>query len=137
MKSQLSFSLGDNNEIAKLHWGFLQNHSRTTRPNTTKRGTKHPWVKEIQGFTNKEHLLKKKNEKRKTGFFFLCINTHHNQHIFCAKVGYIYIYWNCFSSEWYSHGPLPWVTSQIAKSHFAIEKLIKHFKRILEKKNIL
>ena len=35
--------------------------SRTTGPNSTRLGKKHPWVKETQGFTNKDHsILKKK-----------------------------------------------------------------------------
>ena len=44
-----SFSMGNDNKIAKTHWQNLTIYSsRTTRPISTKLGTKHPWVKGIQ-----------------------------------------------------------------------------------------
>ena len=47
------FPRGDNYKIVKMH---LQNlkivFSRTTRPISTKLGTKHPWVKGIQVYSN-------------------------------------------------------------------------------------
>ena len=55
------FPRRDNYEIAKIHGGNLKIFfSRTTGPISTKLGTKRPWVKEIQGFTNIEHRILKK-----------------------------------------------------------------------------
>ena len=46
------FPSGDNYEIAKTYWRNLKIFSRTTGPISTKLGTKHPWVKEIQVCSN-------------------------------------------------------------------------------------
>ena len=52
-ESPFPFPRGDNYEIGKIQ---LQNlkifYSRTTGPISTKLGTKHPWVKGIQVYTN-------------------------------------------------------------------------------------
>ena len=45
---------GDNWEIIKINWQLLKIFfSGTTGPNSTKLGTEHPWVKEIQICSNK------------------------------------------------------------------------------------
>ena len=55
------FPRGDNYEKAKIHWWNLKIFfSRTTGPSSTKHCTKHPLMKETQGFTNKDHSLIKK-----------------------------------------------------------------------------
>ena len=47
------FLKGNNYEIAKIHWRNLKIFfSRTTKPISTKLGTKHPWVKGIQVCSN-------------------------------------------------------------------------------------
>ena len=44
-------------KIRKIHWRNKKNLlSRTTVPNSTKLGTKHPWVKGIQVYSNEEPL---------------------------------------------------------------------------------
>ena len=51
------FPRGDNNEIAKIHWRNLKFFfSRTTEPMSTKLGTKHPWMIEIQVCSNEEPI---------------------------------------------------------------------------------
>ena len=51
----LPFPRGDNYEIVKIHWRNLKIvFSRTTGPISTKLGTMHPWVKEIQVCSNEE-----------------------------------------------------------------------------------
>ena len=53
------FPRGGNNDIAKIHWRILKIFfSRTSKPNSTKLGTEHPWV---NGF--------KYNQKKDTVFF--------------------------------------------------------------------
>ena len=53
------FPRGGNNDIAKIHWRILKIFfSRTSKPNSTKLGTEHPWV---NGF--------KYNQKKDTLFF--------------------------------------------------------------------
>ena len=44
-------------EKAKIHWQSFQIFYKNTGPITciTNLGMKHPWVKRIQGFTNKDH----------------------------------------------------------------------------------
>ena len=49
------FSKGDNYETAKIHWQSFKIFSRITGLIITYLGTKHSWVKGIQGFTNKDH----------------------------------------------------------------------------------
>ena len=45
--------MGNNYKIAQIHWQKLKIFfSRTTRPISTKLGTKHPWVREIQDCSN-------------------------------------------------------------------------------------
>ena len=47
------FPRGDNYEIVKIHWQCLEiSYSRTTGPISIKLGTKHPWVKRIQVYSN-------------------------------------------------------------------------------------
>ena len=47
-KEPQSFPRGDNNEIMILDLQVLKIFSRTTRPISTKHGTKHPWVKRFK-----------------------------------------------------------------------------------------
>ena len=48
-----SFSRGDNYKMVKIHWRNLKIFfSRTTEPISTKLGTKHPWMKGIQVYSN-------------------------------------------------------------------------------------
>ena len=51
------FPKRDSTEIAKIILPSLIILSRTPWPNSIEFGTRHPWVKEIQGFINKEHLI--------------------------------------------------------------------------------
>jgi hypothetical protein len=45
---------GDNSKRVKIHWKFLKIFfSRSSRPNSIKRGTHYPWVKGIQVCSNK------------------------------------------------------------------------------------
>ena len=47
------FSRGDNYKMVKIHWRNLKIFfSRTTEPISTKLGTKHPWMKGIQVYSN-------------------------------------------------------------------------------------
>ena len=46
------FPKGDYYEIVKIHWRNYKIFSRTTEPISTKLGTKHPWVKGIQVYSN-------------------------------------------------------------------------------------
>ena len=51
------FPRGDYFEIVKTHWWKLKIFSRTTEPISTKLGTKHPWVKGIQVYSNEGPAL--------------------------------------------------------------------------------
>ena len=53
-KGPRPFPRGDNYEIAKIHLWNLKIFYRTTGPISTKLGTMHPWVKEIQVYSNEE-----------------------------------------------------------------------------------
>ena len=54
-------SRGSNYKIPKTRQQNSKIFSRATGPNSTKLGSKHPLLKETQGFTNKNHsILKKK-----------------------------------------------------------------------------
>ena len=65
------FQKRDNYEIVKVHWRNLRIFfSRTTRPISTKLGTKGPWVKGIQGITNIEHSILQKE------IWFFSISNH-------------------------------------------------------------
>ena len=46
------FPRGDNYEIVKIHWQNFKISSRTTWPISTRLGTKHSWVMEIQVCSN-------------------------------------------------------------------------------------
>ena len=52
------FSKGDTKEIVEIHLqSFKTFFSRITGPILINLGIKHPWVKEIQSFTNKDHSI--------------------------------------------------------------------------------
>ena len=76
---------GDNYEIAKIHWQNLKIFSRTTGTVSTKLGTKHLWVKEIEVCSNKEPF---NSQKEDNGFFLLLINV--------MIKSYVLIDLNCF-----------------------------------------
>ena len=85
MKGPRPFPRGDKKEIAKIHWwNFKIFFSRTIEPISTQLGTKHPLVKGIQVFTNKDHSVLKKWE-----------NVFVSLHQYFCKCDY----WNCFSDD--------------------------------------
>ena len=61
------FPRGNNYEIAKIHLGNLKNvFSRTTEPISTKLGTKFPWVKGIQVYSDERlHPFPRGNNNKK------------------------------------------------------------------------
>jgi hypothetical protein len=58
---------GDNSKRVKIHWNFFKIFSRTKRLNLIKLGTNYPWVKEIQGFSNKGPRPLQRGDDHKNG----------------------------------------------------------------------
>ena len=77
-KGPCPFPRGDNCEIAKIHWRNLKIFfSRTAGPILTKFGTKHPWVKGIQVFSNEESF----NFHKVNNGTFSSLNQHYDNHM--------------------------------------------------------
>ena len=98
-KRFVPFSRGDNSKIVKIYFKFTKFKilfSRTSGPISTILDSKHPFVKRLNFWQIKDHLILK---KRGYNDFFLFIKIDHGTIIAFHKCVLMSIDWNCFSGK--------------------------------------